>query len=86
MLVYTFLKKQKTKNKKQISIPILIGLFGFLPEFFIYFGYEPSIGCGLPSKRPNKQLKESDRDVCTQPMDRKKQLTPVIELEKAERS
>jgi hypothetical protein len=36
-------------------------------------------GCGvltktvlswLPAKRPNKQLKESDADICTQPMDR----------------
>ena len=25
---------------------------------------------GLPSEKPNKQLKESDADICTQPMDR----------------
>jgi hypothetical protein len=23
----------------------------------------------MPSERPNKQLKESDEDICTQPMD-----------------
>jgi hypothetical protein len=40
----------------------------------------------LPSEWPNKQLKESDADICTQPMDRKKQLTPVVELGIAERN
>jgi hypothetical protein len=38
----------------------------------------------LPSKRPNKQLKESDADIYHQPM--QKQLIPVVELGKAERS
>jgi hypothetical protein len=40
---------------------------------------------GLPSERTNKHLKESDAVICTQPMD-KKQLIPVVELGKAERS
>jgi hypothetical protein len=38
----------------------------------------------LPFKRPNKQLKESDAEVCIQ-INGQKQLTPLIELGKAER-
>jgi hypothetical protein len=38
---------------------------------------------GLPSERPNKQLKKSDAKICTQPME---QLTPLVELGKVSRS
>jgi hypothetical protein len=36
-------------------------------------------------ERPNKQLKVSDADIYTQPMDRKKLLTPVAELGKSQK-
>jgi hypothetical protein len=32
--------------------------------------YLKNIIMRLPSERPNKQLEESDADICTQPMDR----------------
>jgi hypothetical protein len=44
---------------------------GGLKAAHYYWGYgmltEGDLSC-LPSERPNKQLKESDTDTCTQPM------------------
>jgi hypothetical protein len=39
---------------------------GTLEEKSVLLTAEPSLH---PSERPNKQLKESDADICTQPMD-----------------
>jgi hypothetical protein len=36
----------------------------------------------MPSERPNKQLKESDADICTQPITRSCWPTPMLDLEK----
>jgi hypothetical protein len=77
-------EKKKVQQQAQSGIQLKVRSQG-LTLYWGYGAFTKSDLSWLPSERPKKQLEESDADICIQP-NGQKQLTPVVELGKAERS